>query len=94
VALFDSSKNFAATHKHLPIPLMAVVERHILDESHADACRSREISEVAYLTTIHSANDYTVNFWRRESSGDSSFNAVKHRLQRIATRDGLKGLAL
>src|SRR5260370_39104800 len=73
---------------------MAVVERHVLDESHADPCPSGEISEVGYLIVIHSANDDAVNLWGWETSSQSSFNTVKHGLQRIAFGDGLKSFGL
>jgi hypothetical protein len=94
VALFDSSQNLAATHEHPAIPLMTVVERHVLDKSHADPGRSSKIREVGYLLVIHSSNYYTVNFWRREAGRNGSFNTVKHRLKRIAFGDGLKSFGL
>ena len=67
VALFDSLENLAAADEHLAVPLMAVVERHVLDESHGNACRSGEIREVGYLIVIHPANNHAVNLWRRET---------------------------
>src|SRR6266852_825819 len=94
MTLFDSLQNLAATDEHLPIPLMAVVERHVLDESDADVFRSGKIREVGYLIIIHSPNYYTVNFRRREARRHRSFNAVKHGLQRIASGDRLKGFGL
>ena len=94
VARFDSLKNLAATDEHPAVPLMAIVERHVLDEAHRDACRSGEIREVGNLTVIHSANNYTVNLWRRKAGRHRSSNAVKHGLQGIASGDVLKSLWL
>src|SRR5882672_2087619 len=73
---------------------MAVVERHVLDESHADPGHSGKIREVGYLIVIHSANYYAVNFWRREARPHGSFNAFKHGSQCIAFGDGLESLGL
>src|SRR6266849_7763606 len=83
MTLFDSLQNLAATDEHPAIPLMAVVKRHLLDESHADPGRSGKIREVGYLIVIHSPNYYTVNFRRREARRHRSFNAVDRKSTRL-----------
>ena len=78
MALFDSLQNLAASDEQLSIPLMAIVERHVLDETHADAFRPGKIREVGDFIVIHSANDDTVNLGRWKPRRDRSLNAVKH----------------
>ena len=94
VSLFDSSNDFAAADQHVAVPLMRVIQRHVLDEPHRDSGLSREIGEVGNFIVVQSTNDDAVDLRSGKAGSDYRFDSIEHRSKRVSSRDHLEHFRL